>query len=301
MAKALRCCAETNHLARFSGALLSITRPFVLSMSKDEQRGFDQAAVAMVFMPKKCIRSINSFWIALCCGCLLGCTVANDPAETGLKAWWVKDLAMFSNPRVTVTDEDEKPLGRFSTRVLRQLSRTKVSISGASGLYSELVIVEGAEPDAFAGFFQSAVGGIPAGTPVIVMSVGLVELLGRDGDAAAYLIGHETAHLLKGHVEAKRKRSVVLRRIRVLTEARSNNTARPVTDAIPVQVSRVVTPYTEAQEQDAHSAGLRYATESGYEAGGARRLERMLQDASGTAVGPFLERHPQDLSGPSIR
>jgi len=242
------------------------------------------------------IGQIISLLIAVASYGLLACSVPKDPTETALKTWWVKDLAMFSNPRVTVTDEEERPLGRFSTHALRQLSRAKIGITQASGLYSELVIVEGSEPDAFAGFLQSAVWRIPAGTPVIVVSLGLADLLSRDADAAAYLIGHETAHLLKKHVDSGETHVVLLRRIRVLTEAGANNSARPVTDSAPFTVSRIAAGYTEAQEQEAHAAGLRYATGAGYERSGALRLARMLNDATAGAVTPFFERHsPQGL------
>jgi len=249
-------------------------------------------------MLMRCLRRAVLVCSAMACGYLLACSGAQNPAQMAPKAWWVKDLAMFNNPRVTVTDEEEKPLGRLSTRTLRKLVRAKVGISEASGLHSELVLVEGAQPDALAGFLRSALGRIPAGTPVIVMSLGLVRLLGRDMDAAAYVLGHESAHLLKRHAEASRTVDVRLRRIRVLTETGARRSARPATYAIPFILSGVVERYPQPLEQAAHAAGLRYATGAGFSPAGALRLARLLTGSPGRAVVPFLQRHPQGASGP---
>lgn len=202
---------------------------------------------------------------------------------------------MFLNPRVTVTDEEENPLGRFATRALRDLSRAKIGITEASGLYTELLLVEGAEPDAFGGFFATATGSIPAGTPAIVMSIGLVERLGYDTDAAAYLLGHETAHLLKGHAAREETRVLPLRRIRVLTEAGANDSSRPATDAILFAVVRPLGPYTKEQEKEAHEAGTRYAKAAGYDPAGAQRLARLLGQGLATGSSPWSREHLRAL------
>ncbi len=65
-------------------------------------------------------------------------------------------------------------------------------ISRTANVQSELYIAAGDEPNAFAGPDAT-------GRNIMGINVGMVKLVGADASVYAALIGHEAAHLAKGH------------------------------------------------------------------------------------------------------
>jgi predicted Zn-dependent protease len=84
-------------------------------------------------------------------------------------------------------------------------------IARSANIQAELFIVDGAEPNAFAG--------LHAGRRIIGINVGMVKLIGDDIDEYAALIGHETAHWAKGHVDSGQVRTNALNAVGTLVGA----------------------------------------------------------------------------------
>ncbi|MDP9130168.1 MAG: M48 family metalloprotease, partial [Candidatus Binatota bacterium] len=75
-----------------------------------------------------------------------------------------------------------------------------IRISRTANVQSELYIAAGDEPNAFAGPDAT-------GRNIMGINVGMVKLVGADASVYAALIGHEAAHLAKGHGELGKRRS----------------------------------------------------------------------------------------------
>lgn len=123
----------------------------------------------------------------------------------------------------------------------------------SAGIFKKLVRVAGAPPGLSLSVHVLATPKVIAqsyGQGVIVVSSGLLDLVGADDDALAFVLGHEIAHQVRGHES-------------ILLGFGVQNT--PATPSAPSHRPEVVTAF-QTIELDADRFGFLYASLAGYQA-----------------------------------
>jgi len=105
------------------------------------------------------------------------------------RMWEVEGVVSSDQERIGLLDENRQVVRTVRRDRIQALLDIKSEINAAAGSRSELVLMEGEEPNAFAGRDRE-------GRAVVAVNFGMLELLGQDRDAAAFLLGHEVGHLV---------------------------------------------------------------------------------------------------------
>lgn len=172
---------------------------------------------------------------------------------------------------------------------MRILFAVKSSIEKVAELHTELIIVDGEQPNAFAGKGKN-------GDNVIGINIAMLDILGLDVHAAAALMGHEIAHLKLRHGEQKQSSKDASGVIKVFGGVALSALGVPggglISDLI---ITALETTYSRDNESEADYLGTIWSVEAGYEPDGAVRLHEDIYERSRTKPVPFLSTHP---SGP---
>jgi predicted Zn-dependent protease len=160
-------------------------------------------------------------------------------------------------------------------------------ISRAAKIQSDLYIVEGDDPNAFATFVN--------GQRVIGINLGMVKLIDGDVNQYAALIGHEAAHWAKGHVDAGQTRTNTLNALGTLVGVGLSAAGVPAAGLITgVGVDLIDSSYNRDQEREADAQSIDYLLLINYDPRGAITLhEKFLQMDRGLRL-PFLSSHPSN-------
>jgi len=136
--------------------------------------------------------------------------------------------------------------------------------------------LEGAEPNAFA---------LPGG--FIFVTASLADLCQRDRDELAFILGHEMAHVIRGHA---------MNRIVSNSAISAASRAAPIRGVIGgwlrrVGVSFLESTYSQELESEADQLGVRLMTAAGYDPGACVRLFRRLAKlkGDGSPSRPWIE------------
>jgi predicted Zn-dependent protease len=142
-------------------------------------------------------------------------------------------------------------------------------------------VIKGNQPNAFA---------LPGGFIFITRS--LVELCERDRDELAFILGHEMAHVIRGHA---------IRRIL------SNSAVNVATRAIPIRgqlsawlkktgIQLLESAYSQEMEFQADKLGVRLADAAGYNPNASTKLLGRLSELSISenkfVIGNYFSSHP---------
>lgn len=205
-------------------------------------------------------------------------------AQPRMTYWDASRISAMSQPTVPLRNTK----GEITTTVNRSLIsellgifRKLERVAGLSGV--QFVIADPKEPNAFATHDQP---------PKIGLTVGMLNLVGRDYDAYAAILGHELAHLTLSHGTIRKERDDVAKGV--------NSIVGNVIDAfIPfgglmtsLAVTAVTTVYSRDEERDADSKGMEYMVAAGFDPRGAVRLWSMMSSANTGFSIPFLSTHP---------
>ena len=112
-------------------------------------------------------------------------------------------MVLSGTTQVRLQGRDERIVATIPTRTLQELMLAHLRISRTARIEAELLIVEGEEPNAFAGLANER--------RVIGINLGIIKLIGDDINQYAALLGHEAAHWSKGHVDASHLRANTLK------------------------------------------------------------------------------------------
>jgi Zn-dependent protease with chaperone function len=126
-------------------------------------------------------------------------------------AWRVKDVVLAQSAVVRLPYPNERVAVTLPTKTLQQMMLAHLRIGRSAKIQTELFIVEGDEPNAFAG--------LQAGQKIIGINLGMVKMIGDDTNEYAALIGHEAAHWAKGHVDSAQLRSNTLNALGTLVRS----------------------------------------------------------------------------------
>ena len=159
-------------------------------------------------------------------------------------------------------------------------------ITRTANVQSELYIAAGDDPNAFAGPDAT-------GRTIIGINVGMVKLVGADVNVYAALIGHEAAHLAKGHGASGKLRSNSLDLIGTIVGAGLGMAGVPGGGLISGFAAGVIdSVYSRDQEREADALGVDYMLANQYDPQGAIRLHELLGKSSSGFRIPFLSSHP---------
>ncbi len=178
----------------------------------------------------------------------------------------IKDILDTRAARITLRDPRNIVIGTVETKQLLLIYATMMAIVEAAEINAELVLVPGKEPNAFATVFKEEQN-------VIGFSLGMLDMIGMDADAAAGIIGHELAHLKLNHMQ-ERKEAI-----------RNSSTTT---------FSASATKYTRDNERESDYLGAIWAVEAGYDPAGAVRVHEKLYKLSKKQIG-FSASHPSSI------
>ena len=135
-------------------------------------------------------------------------------------------------------------------------------ITQAADVQADLFIVEGEEPNAFAG--------LTSGRRMVGINVGMIKLIGDNVDEYAALFGHESAHWAKGHVDAGQTRANTLKTIGALAGMGLGLAGVPAGSLISsVGFDLIEASYSRDQEREADVQSIDYMMATHYDPRGA--------------------------------
>jgi Zn-dependent protease with chaperone function len=201
-------------------------------------------------------------------------------------AWRVKDVVLEREATVVLLKPDHQSALTLPTRTIQEIMLAHLRINRSAGVQSELYIVDGDEPNAFAGAINN-------GQRIIAINFGMVKLVGNDANEYAALIGHEAAHWAKGHVEAGRLRTNTLKALGTLVGSGLGMAGVPAAGIITgFGVDLIDSAYSRDQEREADAQSIDYMLANNYDLAAAVTLhEKFLKIDRGLHL-PFLSSHP---------
>jgi predicted Zn-dependent protease len=198
--------------------------------------------------------------------------------------WRARDVAFTPGPRVELLGPDQKSVLTVSTTTIQKVLLAHIRITRSAGTQAELIIVEGDEPNAFAGLVNER--------RVIGINIAMMKFIGDDIDEFAALLGHETAHWAKGHVDAGNLRSNTIQGIGTLIGAGISAAGVPAAGLITGLAADIVdASYSRDDEREADAASIDYMMANRFDPAGAVRLHEKMLKLPGIRI-PFLSSHP---------
>ncbi len=223
---------------------------------------------------------MKSFAFALLLAILTGCS-----SLKGDTAWPVREMAVAPTSTVTFYGPGETVLLTMRKQTVQRLLLAHFRIARSAGIQTELFIVEGDDPNAFAGFIN--------GRPMIAINIAMVKLIGDNIDEFAALLGHEAAHWAKGHMDASKTRSSTIHVIGTMVGVGLGAAGIPAAGVITgLGADLIEASYSRGDEREADAASIDYMLANDFDPQGTVRLqEKMLRLPGGLKV-PFLNTHP---------
>jgi len=205
---------------------------------------------------------------------------------TRFRSYWnVRELVLSPAPVVDLAAQDNNILLSVDKRTLQKLFLSHVRITRAANVQAELVLVDGDEPNAFAAFVS--------GRRAVAINLGMVKLIGEEDNEFAALLGHETAHWARGHVDSGRSRSSTIQGLGALVGVGLGMAGVPAAGLISGLGADIIeSSFSRDDEREADAWGIDYMMAAGSDPWAAVRLrEKMLALPGGVRI-PFLSSHP---------
>ncbi|HXV80761.1 MAG TPA: M48 family metalloprotease [Candidatus Binatia bacterium] len=223
---------------------------------------------------------MKPFALALLITILAGCSTSKDDG-----AWRVREMALGPTSAVTFYGPGEKVLLSVKRQTIQKLLLAHFRITRSAGIQAELFIVEGDYPNAFAGYVN--------GQRMIAINIAMIKLIGEDTDEYAALLGHESAHWAKGHVDASKSRASTIHVIGTLVGAGLGMAGVPAASVITgLSADLIEASYSRDDEREADGLSIDYMLANGFDPQGAVRLQEKMLKLPGTLKVPFLSTHP---------
>jgi predicted Zn-dependent protease len=227
---------------------------------------------------------MKPFIFALMLAMLTGCSTLTS---SGNVAWRVREMALAptSTSTVTLYGPDEKVLLVMDKQTVQRLLLAHFRITRSAGIQAELFIVEGEEPNAFAGALN--------GRPMIAINIAMVRLIGGNIDEFAALLGHEAAHWAKGHIDSSQARSSTIQGISTLIVVGLGIAGVPAAGVITgLGAGLIEATYSRDDEREADALSIDYLVANGFDPQAAVRLQEKMLKLPGARKVSFLSSHP---------
>ena len=200
--------------------------------------------------------------------------------------WRVKDVVLQKGPTVEFYKPDEQIALTLPTRTVQEVMLAHLRINRSANVQSELCIVDGDDPNAFAAPLAN-------GQRIIAINVGMMKLLGSDVNEYAALIGHEAAHWAKGHAAAGQSRTSTLNAIGTLVGVGLGAAGVPAAGVISgLGVDLIDSSYNRDQEREADALSVDYMIANHYDPKAAITLHEIFLKLDSGFHLPFLSSHP---------
>jgi predicted Zn-dependent protease len=211
--------------------------------------------------------------------------LATGCSAQGKLDWRAKDFVLDRGATVGLRGPNEQIVLTIPTRTMQEMTLAHLRINRAANIQSDLYIVEGDEPNAFATFVN--------GQRVIGINLGMVKLIGGQVNEYAALIGHEAAHWAKGHVDSGKTRTNTLNALGTLVGVGLSSAGVPAAGLISgLGVDLIDSSYDRDQEREADAQSIDYMLASNYNPWAAITLhEKLFKIDRGVRL-PFLSSHP---------
>jgi len=199
--------------------------------------------------------------------------------------WNIRELVVSRAPVVQLETADSKVLLTVEKVTLQQLFLWHARVSRAANVKTELLLVDGDDPNAFAALIE--------GRRAMAINLGMVKLIDGADDEFAALLGHEAAHWAKGHVDSGRLRSSTIQVLGTMVGAGLGMAGVPAAGLISGLGADIIeSSFSRDDEREADAAGIDYMIAAGCDPWAAVRLhDKMLALPKGVRI-PFLSSHP---------
>lgn len=212
-------------------------------------------------------------------------------ASLSTLSWRAESLARSSAENIILKNKAGDSVATVSRSQIRNLLAIKESLEKIVGIQAQLFISEGSSPNASAG--------IRGELYVIYFNLPMLAMLGDDKDALAAIMGHEVAHLVRGHQQERAENQQIVGLIGAIAglvleskyqrRYQVSGLGRDVANFGTTAITRA---FSRDQEREADKLGLEWMHRAGFDPQGAVRVwQRMI--ATGRDRGfSFLATHP---------
>jgi Zn-dependent protease with chaperone function len=223
---------------------------------------------------------VKKFIVACLCFLSAGCA-----ARQSMLYWRVKDMVLGTGPTIELANPQQKTLLSITAKTLQEIMLVHLRMSRTAGVPSELYIVDGDEPNAFAGMIN--------GYKVTGINLAMIKLIDGDIDEYAALIGHEVAHWAKGHGAGGKTRSHTLNAVGMAVGMGLSAAGVPAAGLISgLGVDLIDSSFNRDQEREADALSIDYMIANHYDPLAAVRLHRKFLKIDPSLRLPFLSSHP---------
>jgi TPR repeat protein len=193
--------------------------------------------------------------------------------------------------QMRLLDTNKNVYAELTGAQILAISEAKDGISKQLGRQPSLAFCSDKAPNAFA--MKTPNG------EVVAVTLGLAKLINGDRDMAAFVIGHEYAHLVLGHLAAAQQRRALLNLLGELAGAVLEYKTQTKThvqgvgmDVGILGASLISYKFDRDQEREADKAGFKYMVDAGFSPLGAVRLSETMQRYGAGGIGLFFDNHP---------
>ncbi|HEX2928805.1 MAG TPA: M48 family metalloprotease [Candidatus Binatia bacterium] len=212
---------------------------------------------------------------------------AEGCSAQGKLYWRAKDFVLDRSPAVGLRGRNEQIVWTIPIRTVQEMTLAHLRINRAAKIQSDLYIVEGDEPNAFATFVN--------GQRVIGINLGMVKIIDGEINEYAALIGHEAAHWAKGHVDAGETRASTLNALGTLVGVGLSAAGVPAAGLISgLGIDLIESSYSRDQEREADAQSIDYLLVANYDPRAAIRLHEKFLKIDRRLRLPFLSSHPSN-------
>jgi predicted Zn-dependent protease len=216
---------------------------------------------------------------------LFAFALSSCSTSKGRLIWRARDMALTATPAIALQGQDEKILLTLNTQTVQRLLLAHIRITRTANTQAELIFAEGDEPNAFAAFVD--------GRRVIGVNTAMAKLIGDDLDEFAALLGHETAHWAKGHVDRGATRSNTIQGLSYVVGVGLGLAGVPAAGTLSgVGADLIEATYSREDEREADALSIDYMLVNGFDPQAAVRLHQKLLNLPRGIRVPFLSSHP---------
>jgi predicted Zn-dependent protease len=184
--------------------------------------------------------------------------------------------------------------GGVDLTTVELLYRVRSEIMAAAEVRADFRLMAAPEPNGFAVLEE--------GAPVVVITTGLVRLIGSNADEYAFVIAHECAHLAREHHQAQLRNGERLEKlggfllagIECIGMAFGVPTGLLAIAPIETGTRLLRLKYDRDQEREADRLAIDFMLTAGYDPQGAIRFQEKIKAAATASRPALLSTHPAD-------
>jgi predicted Zn-dependent protease len=194
-------------------------------------------------------------------------------------------MVLGTTSTVQLANPQHETLLSIPAKTLQQMMLAHLRLSRTAGVPSELYIIDGEEPNAFAAMID--------GRRVTGINLGMIKLLDGDIDEYAALIAHEAAHWAKEHGDRGAMRSRTLGALGTAAGMGLSAAGVPAAGLISgLGINLIDSSFDRDQEREADALSIEYVVANNYDPWAAIRLHQKFLKVDPSVRLPFLSSHP---------